>query len=101
MPMTAGEDREINAFRLARERFLKESYPEEYDRMQKDGTLEASLQETALEAKEMFDRVERQIREQALAKPDASFQDTAEALKRAPVMASEVVAEELIQTPPS
>ena len=100
MPVTVDEEKEIAAFRLARERFLKEAYPEEYARMQKEGTLEASLQETALEAKEMFDLVVRQVRDEALARP-GKFQQTAEAIRNAPVMASELVAEELIQTPPS
>ena len=98
--MIDAEQSELNAYAKYRERFLRESYPKQLRRMEKDGTLAEHLQEKAQEAKDLFDQISAEMQAKVNATP-GSWEETVQKLEAIPVTASEIVQTEVLQTPPS
>lgn len=98
--MIDAEQSELNAYAKFRERFLMEVFPKVYQRMQKDGTLAEHLEETAREAKDLFDQISGEMQSQVNRTP-GSWEETVAKLEAIPVTVSEIVQAEVLLMPPS
>ena len=99
MQLTAEEQRAVTGYVKFRERFLMESFPKVYKKMEKAGTLANHLEATALEALEMESDLRTQMHRQAVG-ADGSFEETAEKLKQIPLVVAEIVQAEVLTVPP-
>ena len=99
MQLTDAEQRAVTGYVKFRERFLMESFPKEYKKMVKAGTLQSHLEDVAMEALEMESDLRSQMHRQAVA-ASASYEETVKNLERIPVVVDEIVQAEVLTAPP-
>lgn len=96
--MTDAEQKDLIGYEKARERFLMESFPKVYGKMQKSGELPKHLKETAEEAVVYENSLTSQMRAQTQNMP---FEEKVDALKQIPLVVDEMVMAEIILAPPA
>lgn len=84
-------------FSQMRRQFLEETYPELYEEMQKQGTLEEHLTQIGLEAEEMWEDLSATMSND----PDLpeDFASRVQRLNQIPEIVREIVSRELIHAP--
>ena len=99
--MTDEPQSDPTGYAKARERFLREAFPEVLKAMEKAGTLGDHLEETAFEAEQLFETIVGDIRAQTLKSEEMPYLKKVQALEQAPIVASEIVMAEVILVPPA
>lgn len=86
-------------FAKARELYLKQEFPKQYQQMKQAGTLKPHLEETGQEADEMWSLLEAQMANDP--ELPEEYAERVKALERIPEVVRELVNHDLIHVPPA